>query len=70
MTMRIAEMLDVIGNATPAEAAAIAHAAIQRGGEHGREFGVELGKLVENEQGDFDERAEWVADCAAGNAPA
>lgn len=64
------EILAAIATMTPHDTAIVARAAIAQGGTHGRDFGVELGKLLDDADADFDEGAQWVQDCVEGNAPA
>jgi len=55
-----------ISNATPDELAPILLAALHRLGEHGRTGAAALARLVEDDDADFDESAEWIADIAGG----
>lgn len=56
-----------ISVSTPAELAPILLSALQRLGELGREGAVMLARLVDDDDADFDEAAEWIADIAAGS---
>lgn len=58
--------LSDIDTATPAQLAPVLLAAIQRLGQLGREGGVALAALVEDDDGDFDEGASWIEDVTAG----
>ena len=42
-------------------------AALQRLGEIGREGAVALARLVADDDGEFDEAADWIADIASGS---
>jgi len=44
----------------------VLHAALQRLGQLGREGAVALARRVADEDADFDEAAEWIADVASG----
>jgi len=55
-----------IENATPEELAPILLSALQRMGQLGREGAVALARLVADDDGDFDEAAEWIEEIAAG----
>ena len=46
--------------------APILHAALHRLGQLGREGAVALARLVEDDDTDFDEAAEWIADIPNG----
>ncbi|SNS68878.1 hypothetical protein SAMN06295912_11289 [Sphingomonas laterariae] len=58
--------LSDVETATPAQLAPVLLAAIQRLGQLGREGGVALAALLEDDDGDFDEGASWVEDAAVG----
>lgn len=45
--------------------APVLHAALQRLGQLGREGAVALARLVTDDDADFDEAAEWIADVAS-----
>lgn len=55
-----------IGTASAVQLAPVVLAALQRLGELGREGAVALARLVEDDDADFDEAAEWIADIASG----
>ncbi len=55
-----------IDTATPEQLAPVLYAAIQRLGQLGRDGAVALAALVEDDDADFDEAAEWIGDIAAG----
>lgn len=55
-----------IGTAAADQLAPVLLAALQRLGELGREGAVALARLVEDDDADFDEAAEWIADIASG----
>lgn len=55
-----------IENATSDELAPILLSALQRMGQLGREGAVALARLVADDDGDFDEAAEWIEEIAAG----
>ncbi len=46
--------------------APVLHAALQRLGQLGREGAVALARLVAEDDAEFDEAAEWIADIASG----
>ncbi len=56
-----------LDTASPEQLAPILHAALQRLGQLGREGAVALARLVEDDDADIDEAAEWIADLAGGN---
>lgn len=58
--------IDDIDTLTPVQLAPVLRAAIQRLGQLGRTGAVALAAVVEDDDGDFDEGAEWVTDVAAG----
>lgn len=60
--MRISE----IETADPEALAPVLLAAIQRLGQLGRSGAVALARLVDDDDADFDEAAEWIADIASG----
>ncbi|MCF8709945.1 hypothetical protein [Rhizorhapis sp. SPR117] len=55
-----------IENATPDELAPILLSALQRMGQLGRDGAMALARLVADDDGDFDEAAEWIEEIAAG----
>lgn len=52
--------------ATADSLAPVLLAALQRLGALGREGAVALARLVEDDDADFDEASEWIADIASG----
>ncbi|MFA7603340.1 MAG: hypothetical protein WCY29_10065 [Novosphingobium sp.] len=60
--MRISE----IETANPEALAPVLLAAIQRLGQLGRNGALALASLLEDDDSDFDEAAEWIADIASG----
>ncbi len=55
-----------IDTATPDELAPILLSALLRLGQLGREGAVALARLVADDDGDFDEVAEWIGEIAVG----
>ena len=55
-----------IATASPEDLAPVLLAALQRLGHHGRPGAIALARLVEEDDADFDEAAEWIADIADG----
>lgn len=55
-----------IETATPEDLAPVLLSALQRLGQLGREGAVALSRLVADDDADFDEAAEWIADITAG----
>jgi len=55
-----------IETATPEDLAPVLLSALQRLGQLGRDGAVALTRLVADDDADFDEAAEWIADIAAG----
>lgn len=60
--MKIAD----IDTAGPDALAPVLYATLKRLGELGRDGAVALARQVEDDDADFDEAAEWIADIAAG----
>ena len=59
--MRISQ----IDTATPDELAPVLLLALQRLGQLGRQGAVALARRIEDDDADFDEAAEWIADIAS-----
>lgn len=55
-----------IDHATPGELAPVLLTALQRLGRLGRESAVALARLVADDDGDFNEAADWIEEIAAG----
>lgn len=55
-----------IDTATPDELAPTLLIALQRLGQLGRPGAIALAQQVEDDDADFDEAAEWIADIASG----
>lgn len=55
-----------IDTATSNELAPVLLSALQRLGQLGREGALALAHLVDDDDADFDEASEWIADIAAG----
>jgi len=58
--------IDTIDMASPEELAPILLVCLQRLGQHGRDGALALARLVADDDGDFDEAADWIAEIAAG----
>ena len=56
-----------LSTAGPEQLAPALLAALQRLGELGRDGAVALARLVADDDGEFDEAADWIADIAAGD---
>ena len=55
-----------IDTATPDELAPVLLLALQRLGQLGRPGAITLARQVKDDDADFDEAAEWIADIASG----
>ena len=55
-----------IESASAADLAPVLLSCLQRLGQLGREGAVALARLVEDDDADFDEASEWIADIASG----
>ncbi|MBN9505393.1 MAG: hypothetical protein J0I69_05150 [Altererythrobacter sp.] len=58
--------IDDIDTANPEALAPVLLAAIQRLGQLGRNGAIALAAILEDDDGDFDEAASWIADVASG----
>ncbi len=55
-----------IDTATPDELALVLLLALQRLGQLGRTGAIALARRIEDDDADFDEAAEWIADIVSG----